>query len=78
VPSGYLTGNPLSGTSTYQEATLASLGLAAGTYTWTWGTGMNADSFTLQIGSVPDAGSTLPLLGLASLGLIALRRKLRC
>jgi VPDSG-CTERM motif len=39
---------------------------------------MNADSFTLQIGSVPDAGSTLPLLGLASLGLIALRRKLRC
>jgi hypothetical protein len=27
---------------------------------------------------VPDAGSTLPLLGFASLGLIALRRKLRC
>ena len=28
--------------------------------------------------SVPDAGSTLPLLGFASLGLVALRRKLRC
>ena len=41
------------------------------------GTGMNADSFTLQVG-VPDAGSTLPLLGFASLGLVALRRKLRC
>jgi hypothetical protein len=27
---------------------------------------------------VPDAGSTLPLLGLASLGLVALRRKLGC
>jgi hypothetical protein len=27
---------------------------------------------------VPDAGSTLPLLGFASLGLAALRRKLRC
>ena len=27
---------------------------------------------------VPDAGSTLPLLGFASLGLVALRRKLRC
>ena len=28
--------------------------------------------------SVPDAGSTLPLLGFASFGLVALRRKLRC
>jgi hypothetical protein len=28
--------------------------------------------------SVPDAGSTLPLLGFASLGLVALRRKLSC
>jgi hypothetical protein len=28
--------------------------------------------------SVPDAGSTLSLLGFASLGLVALRRKLRC
>ena len=27
---------------------------------------------------VPDAGSTLPLLSFASLGLAALRRKLRC
>ena len=27
---------------------------------------------------VPDGGSTLPLLGFASLGLVALRRKLRC
>jgi hypothetical protein len=27
---------------------------------------------------VPDLGSTLPLLGFASLGLVALRRKLRC
>jgi hypothetical protein len=29
-------------------------------------------------GTVPDAGSTITLLGLASLGLVALRRKLRC
>ena len=28
--------------------------------------------------SVPDTGSTLPLLGFASLGLVALRRKLGC
>ncbi len=33
---------------------------------------------TAPQGQVPDGGSTLSLLGLASLGLVALRRKLRC
>jgi VPDSG-CTERM motif len=36
------------------------------------------DDVSVNPASVPDAGSTLPLLGLASLGLVALRRKLRC
>jgi VPDSG-CTERM motif len=79
VPAGYLTGTLLSDTSTYNNRNFANLGINPGTYTWTWGTGTpHADSFTLQIGSVPDAGSTLSLLGFASLGLVALRRKLRC
>jgi hypothetical protein len=68
---------PLPGTATYNNATFTSLGLTPGTYEWTWGTGAN-QNFTLVIGTVPDAGSTLPLLGFASLGLLALRRKLRC
>jgi hypothetical protein len=61
VPQGYFSGNPLSGTATYDNATFASLGITPGTYTWTWGTGV--DSFMLQIGptGVPDAGSTLGL-----------------
>jgi len=47
------------------------------------GTGHSLDYFDLN-GSitapagVPDAGSTLSLLGFASLGLVALRRKLGC
>ena len=36
------------------------------------------DDVSVNPASVPDAGSTLPLLGFASLGLVALRRKLRC
>jgi chitinase len=32
----------------------------------------------VSVTAVPDAGSTLPLLGFASLGLAALRRKLSC
>jgi len=80
LPQGYVSGAALSDSMTFNSATFASLGVTPGTYEWTWGTGMNADSFTLQIGpaGVPDAGSTLSLLGFASLGLVALRRKLRC
>ena len=65
---------------TFNSATFASLGVTPGTYVWTWGTGLENQNFTLQIGpaGVPDAGSTLPLLGFASLGLVALRRKSRC
>jgi VPDSG-CTERM motif len=40
--------------------------------------GVFLDDVSVNPASVPDAGSTLPLLSLASLGLVALRRKLRC
>ena len=46
LPVGYTSGTSLSGTSTYNSKTLASLGLTAGTYTWTWAT----DSLTVEIG----------------------------
>jgi hypothetical protein len=36
------------------------------------------DDVSVTPAGVPDAGSTLPLLGFASIGLVALRRKLRC
>ena len=78
LPLGYMSGNALSDNATYTGTTFASLGVTPGTYEWTWGTGDHADSFTLQIGAVPDRGSTLSLLGFASLGLVALRRKLSC
>ncbi len=68
VPLGYVSGNPLSDTSTYDNQTLASLGVTPGTYTWTWGSGANADSFTLTVAPEP---STLLLLALP-LGLLAL------
>jgi hypothetical protein len=78
VPQAYLSGNALSDSSTYNNATFATLGVTPGTYEWTWGTGAN-QNFTLRIGpTVPDAGSTVSLLGCALLGLAALRRKLGC
>jgi len=62
---------------TFNNATLASLGVTPGTYVWTWGDGAN-QRFTLRIGTVPDGGSTVSLLGCALLGLAAFRRKLSC
>jgi hypothetical protein len=83
VPRGYVSGNPLLNSMTFNNATLASLGVTPGTYVWTWGTGLANQNFTLQIGSVgvprvPDGGWTVSLLGCALLGLAALRRKLSC
>ena len=40
--------------------TFASIGLSPGTYAWTWGSGIDADSFTVEIGpAVPEPASAL-------------------
>jgi hypothetical protein len=75
VPQGYVSGGALSSSSTYNNATFDSLGVTPGTYVWSWGDGTN-QSIMLHIGAVPDAGSTVSLLGFALLSLAALRRKL--
>jgi hypothetical protein len=82
VQFNYVSGTALSDSMTFNNATLASLGVTPGTYVWTWGTGAD-QRFTLQIGSVgvpgvPDGSSTVSLLGFGLLGLAALRRKLSC
>jgi hypothetical protein len=57
VPFGYVSGSPLSDTSTFTDATIGSLGLTPGQYLYTWGTGATADSLTVNI--VPEPSTAL-------------------
>jgi hypothetical protein len=72
VPDGYLSGEALAGNATWSGTTLAGLGVTQGTYVWTWGTGVNTDSFTLNV--VPEPSSCV-LIGTASAALLMRRRR---
>jgi PEP-CTERM motif len=75
VPDLYVSGSQLSGSSTYDGATLASLGATPGTYVWTWGSGSHADSMTVVIGAVVPEPSTWAMMavGFAGLGFAGYR-----
>lgn len=80
VPDGYVFGTPLASSMTFAGTTLAGLGMAIGTFVWSWGEGRTADSFTLNVldpgppSSVP-APAGLGLFGLMLAGLLAARRR---
>jgi hypothetical protein len=49
VPTGYVSGSFISGSTTYQTSTIVSLGLTPGTYTWSWGSEGNASTIVMTI-----------------------------
>lgn len=65
VPQNYVSGSALAGTSTFSNKSLATLGLAVGSYQFTWGSGINADSMTVNV-SVPEPSSVLLLFASAA------------
>jgi hypothetical protein len=76
VPTGYKSGHTLSDTMTFDNATFASLGATPGTYTWTWGTGAHADSFTLDIPTIPEPSTwAMMLVGFAGLAFAGWRAR---
>lgn len=77
VPAGYVSGNPLSDTSIYDDQSFTTLGVTPGTYVWNWGSAATADSFSLDIGTpaVPEPAGLL-LLALP-LGLVVLAMRPR-
>lgn len=78
VPAGYVSGTSLADSSTYDNATFASLGLTPGTYVYSWNPGPTDDTFVINVGvsAVPVPG-TLPLFVSGLLGFAFLRWKSR-
>lgn len=59
LPTGYVSGSSLTSSATWNNQTIAGMGMTPGTYTWTWGSGGTADSFTLIIqGAAPTLAAT--------------------
>ena len=81
VPEGYLSGSALSETSTYLNATFASLRMTPGEYVYSWGSGEHADTFTINIVASPPPAVPEPstwammLIGFAGLGLAGWRHR---
>ena len=89
VPQGYVSNTVLTYSGTAAGQTFSSLGVTPGTYTWTWGSGGDADSFVLQIGAASNGASNVNavptlsewglilLSSLLALGTIAYTRRQR-
>jgi hypothetical protein len=77
TPDGYVSGSFLSDTTTWDNTTFAGLGITPGTYTWTWGTGKNADSFVIETVTPEPSGTALLAVALGTIGLYAWLRRRR-
>lgn len=75
LPENYVSGSEISGSLTFNDATLESLGIYEGvnTATWSFGSGANADSITFSA-AVPEP-ATVGLLGISAGVLWLFRRR---
>ena len=74
VSQGYVSGTFFNTSSTYNNTTIAAMGLNPGTHVWSWGSGANADSITMNVIPEPSVPTVL-CVGALSLLLHARRRK---
>lgn len=58
VPVAYSSGSLLNSTALFSNQTFASLGLTVGAYVYSFGSGLNADTFTIRVDPTPLAPTT--------------------
>jgi PEP-CTERM motif len=79
VPTGYDGTTLLSGSSTFDNTTLAAIGLTPGTYTYTWAPSSTATDGSLTVvvsGVIPEPSTwAMMLLGFVGFGLLAYRNR---
>jgi hypothetical protein len=75
VPQGYVSGASLSSGAVFDSATIASLGLMPGTYTWTWDSGANSFVLEVEKPTVVQEPSSFVLMGIGLLAGLGLMRK---
>lgn len=75
LPQDYVSGTFITNSAIWESQTFASTGFTPGIYTWTWGSGPNADSLTI-IGTIPEP-TTGTLLGLGTLAAVGAMRRSR-
>ncbi|HET9783548.1 MAG TPA: PEP-CTERM sorting domain-containing protein, partial [Terriglobales bacterium] len=75
VPGGYQSLSFISNSDTFDNATLSSLGVTPGVYTWTWGNGAE-QSITLDAEATPEPASLLLLVSGLLAGLCLCRKRL--
>jgi hypothetical protein len=71
VPQGYTSGTQFSGSDTFDNASIYILGLTPGSYVYTFGSGPNADSITIDVAAPEPATLTLFAVGISGLLLAA-------
>ncbi|HET9783547.1 MAG TPA: PEP-CTERM sorting domain-containing protein [Terriglobales bacterium] len=75
LPEGYQSLTFISNSDLFDHATLASLGVTPGVYTWTWGSGAE-QSITLDAEATPEPASLLLLVSGLLAGLCLCRKRL--
>lgn len=77
LPAGYVSGQSLSGSATYGNQTLASMGLSVGTYVFSSGTDTVTINIGANAGAVPEPVSwAMMIVGMGMVG-FAVRRAVR-
>lgn len=74
LPINYVSGTPLFSAATFNNQSISSLGLTEGTYVYSWGSGVTADTLTINIPGIVPEPAGLSLLALSVVGMLRPRR----